>query len=82
MVRTYFEILPGKYTISLMWRMIKPLWVTVKTVIMHSGVYVLKVLVVIYKRGVCVSEVAKNRRYWLSGISGNQNNENFEKVNS
>ena len=79
MVRTYFEIFPGKYTISLMWRMIKPLWVTVKTVIMHSGFYVLKVLVVIYERGVCVSEVAKKRRYWLSGISGDQNNENFEK---
>ena len=42
LVRTKFERGLGKSTMLLVWRMTKLLWVTGKTVIMDSGLYVLK----------------------------------------
>ena len=70
-----FEIGLGKYTMELMWRMNKPLWVTWKTMIMDSGFYLLKVLIVMNKQGVYDRTVAKKRRYWPSGIDGYQIND-------
>ena len=79
LVRSDFETVPWTSTMALMWMMTKPLWVTGKTVIMESGLCVLKVLIGIYKRGVYGSLVAKKRRYWPGGIYGYQINAHFEK---
>ena len=43
---TDFERVSGKYKISLMWKMTKPLWGTGKTLIIDSGLYVLNGFIV------------------------------------
>ena len=72
--RPNFETELEKSTMALMWRMTKPLWVTGKAVIMDIVFYVLKGLIGMYDRGVYDSEVVKKRRYWPSGIYGDQIN--------
>ena len=63
----------------LVWMMTKPLWVTGKTMIMDSGFFVLKGMIVMYYIGVYGSTVAKKRIYWPSGIYGNQINAHLKK---
>ena len=43
--RKYFETVPGIYTMTLMWRATKPLWVTGKVLITDSGFCALKGLI-------------------------------------
>ena len=45
-----FETVPGTPTISLMWRMTKPLWGTWNLVVTDSGLCVLKRLIDMYER--------------------------------
>ena len=54
---------------ELMWKMTKPLRGTGKTVIMDSGLFLLKGLVGMYEIEVCGSAVVKNRSYWPQGIN-------------
>ena len=48
---------------SLMWRMTKMLLGTSETVMMDSGLCLLKLLVVMYDRGVYCGAVVNKRRY-------------------
>ena len=59
---------------SLMCRMTKPFWVTGNTVIVYSGLCVLEVFIGMYDIGVHGGVVVKYRKYWPSGIHGNQIN--------
>ena len=74
LARTSFETGPGKSAMALMWIMNKPLWGTEKGVIMDSGFFVLKGLIVMYEIGVYGSAVLKKCRYWKSIIYGDQIN--------
>ena len=58
------ETVPGTYTMALIWRITKPLWVTCKTVIMDCGFCVLKLLIGIYERVLYGNSVVKKYRYW------------------
>ena len=50
-------------TISLIWRMTNPLWVTGKKVVMESGFCVLRRFIGIFERGVYISSLVNNNRY-------------------
>ena len=79
--RMDFETGPVKSTISLVWRMTKPLWGSGKTVVMDIGLCMFKGLIGMYDIGLYGSAVTKKRRYWPSGIYRNQINAHFKKGN-
>ena len=78
--RPYFETGPGISTMSLMWRMTRPLWARGKAVIMYSTFYLIKELIGMYERGFLGIAVINKRRYWPEGIHGNQINVHLEKI--
>ena len=47
---------------------------------MDSGLCLLKLLVVMYDRGVYCGAVVNKRRYWLEGIYGDQINATLRKM--
>ena len=61
---TVFQKLPWKTTMSLMWGVMKPLWVTDNTVIMVSGFSVLREFIGMFGRGFYVISSTNNHRYW------------------
>ena len=63
LVRPDFETGLVTSTISLVWRMTKPLWGTGKAVVLDSGFCVLKGLIGMYDIGLYGSAVTKKRRY-------------------
>ena len=63
---------------SLMWRMMKPLWVTEKIVIIDRGLCVLRELIGVFERGVYISTLVKKFRYWPTVNDGDGINSNFE----
>ena len=74
-----FETVPGTYTMALMCRITKKLWITGKAVIVDSGFYVLKVFICMYDILVYGSAVVKNSRYCTSVIYGDQINAHSKK---
>ena len=59
-----------KPTVGLLLRMTKPLWYTVKVIIMDSGFFVLESLLEIKKKGVYGSAQIKKRHYWPKDVPG------------
>ena len=53
---------------QLMWRVVKTLWVTGKTLIIDSGLFVLGFLIDMIYKGVYGSTLVKKRRYFPTGI--------------
>ena len=72
-----FETSPYKKTTGIMLRLARALWITGKAVVMDRIFCVLKGLLEMRKRGVCVNASIKKIRYWPWGVHGDGINKYF-----
>ena len=78
----YLKIFPkfnnkGK-TVGLLLRVLEPIFAKRMTVILDSGLCVLKGIIELKKRGVYASALIKNRKYWPKHIKGDDIKAHFD----
>ena len=70
----------GGETVGLLLRMMKIYFSTGRYIILDSGIYVLKGLIHLSKKGVSACAVINKRRYWPSMVPGIEIGDNFGRM--